>query len=38
MINKYQKEKYYTEKKKYESDECCSISKLIMNYGEKEKK
>ena len=29
---------YLSCQKKYESDECCSISKLIMNYGEKEKK
>ena len=29
---------YLSCQKKYESEECCSISKLIMNYGEKEKK
>ena len=29
---------YLSCQKKYESDECCNISKLIMNYGEKEKK
>ena len=29
---------YLSCQKKYESDECCAISKLILNYGEKDDK